>query len=494
MPFTVVAVSVLFHVRDMDDSQTLYNNYIKFKECLAIRSFPSYTESDLIEIYDVAGDNFDYYVQTEVLMLAARIFPESEEFMQRRGFLYNKMFPSVLHDFLNDNSNYEGFCWDILKLRDCSMAESELELFLDKMVERYDDLSDEDIIRLSELVREIHCESWMIRNYKALLEKAEYADTVLYETASLAHDNGDDEVALKLLDELTSIDAFRSENWILMAECYQSLENPEEGLKALEYARAISPDNIEIDFIESVLLIDMQKDMERAIELLLNYLKVYPSSSAAIHNVSLAYQLLDRTDEAAAFLRMKFSENPSDSLIVQDLITMAPEDIREILDAHRSASGDITSVDQFVNDTVQSLYLAGHYESVAGIVEQLSGSLPDMAVANYYLWSLAFLNDYAKLCYCYDVAEKKHASFFIDDPESMLLFCFALINTGRFDDATKAANKTIRRFDYEIRNNLNYRINIYGCENALNDIIRLAELRDMDAVERFDPLKIKRKD
>lgn len=478
----------------MDDSEALYNNYIKFKECLALRSFPSYTESDLIEIYDIAGDNFDYYVQTEVLMLAARIFPESEEFIQRRGFLYNKMFPSVLHDFLNDNSHYEGFCWDILKLRDCSMKESEMEAVLDKMLERYDDLSDEDIIRLAELAREIHCETWMINNYILLLEKAEYADTVLYETASLAHDNGDDEIALKLLDELTSIDAFRSENWILMAECYQSLENPEEGLKALEYARAISPDNIEVDFIESVLLIDMQKDMEHAVELLLKYLKVYPSSSAAIHNVSLAYQLLDRSEEAREFLRMKFNENPSDSLIVQDLITMIPEDICEILDVHRKANGDTTSVDQFVNDTIQSLYLAGHYESVANLVEQLSDPLPDMAVANYYLWSLALLNDYEKLSHCYDVAEKKHAVFFLDDPESMLLFCFALINTGRFDDAAKAANKTIRHFNYEVRNNLNYRINIYGCENALNDIIRLSELRDMDAVERFDPLKIKHKD
>ncbi len=63
----------------MNEDRILYENYLKFKNCIKDRSFPRYEEPDLIEIFDVAGDNSDYYVQAEVLLLGVRLFPESEE-------------------------------------------------------------------------------------------------------------------------------------------------------------------------------------------------------------------------------------------------------------------------------------------------------------------------------------------------------------------------------------------------------------------------------
>ncbi len=478
----------------MDESQTLYNNYLEFKRHLADHSYSVYSETELLEIYDVAGDNLDYYVQTEVLIMAARLFPDSEEFIQRKGFLYNRMFPSALHDFLLDNKDAEGLCWDILKMRDSAINEADVEQSLDAIIDNYDELSDEEIIRIAEFVRENHCEKWMIANCKKLQDKASYADTVLYETASLAHDYGDDNTAITLLDELTSIDAFRAENWMLMAECYQSLENPKEGLKALEYARAITPENSEIDFLESVLLLDSQTDLERALNMQLKYLEMNPGSSAAVHNISLAYQLLGRRDDAVSFLKSQFELKPFDSLIVQDLMIVDTENAREYLDYHRKNSEDTSDLDHFIKETIESLYLSGRYENVVELTEELSGALPDVFISSYYIWSLTLLNEYGKMCDLYDLIEKNHISYLKEDAETMLLFCYAMLKCGKFENVIKSANRTIRHLRYDTQYNIHTRINLFGCENALNDIIKLAELQDPDLIESFDPLKFKCKD
>ena len=54
-----------------------------------------YSEDELITIFDLAGDSYDDYIRSEVLLLGMRLYPESDELMARRAIFI--AIPTPIH-------------------------------------------------------------------------------------------------------------------------------------------------------------------------------------------------------------------------------------------------------------------------------------------------------------------------------------------------------------------------------------------------------------
>lgn len=470
----------------MDETQDLLRRYNEFKEHLRKGTVPPYTEDELIELFDIAGDNMDSYAQNEILGIAVRDFPKSDELLQRKGLVMRQLGVKALQDFLENYTDREGVCWDILRLN-ASDTENENALpALRSILERYDEMADEDIIRFCEATSEYQCQDWLLDNYKLLVEKAMYTDTALYETASIAHEASRDELAVKLLEEVTSIDAFRAENWLLLAECYESLGNYDEGLKALEYARAINPENLETDYLEGCMLLGAGRDYTRALRLLFNYLKAYPKSSPAIHNIVSIYQVTGQNSMATEFIKMKIAEDPSNPLLLQELCRVSISDATRYITENRG--NGMMDFNMFLSENLQYAFFTGDFMSVIETFERLmcQEDASDETV-RYYLWSLAYINDYRKI---YDFSAE-HPIEDNSDYESSVLIALAALKTGYYRDASERCARFISQKPATMRFGLDFRASVYGLVTICNQIMRLARLADTDAIDDFDPFQFR---
>lgn len=470
----------------MDETQDLLRRYNEFREHLRKGTVPPYTEDELIELFDIAGDNMDSYAQNEILGIAVRDFPKSDELLQRKGLLMRQLGVKALQDFLENNTDRDGVCWNLLRLNASDKEGTDALPVLRSILASADEMADEDIIRFCEAASEYQCQEWLLDNYKLLVDKAMYTDTALYETASIAHEANRDEFAVKLLEEVTSIDAFRAENWLLLAECYESLGNHEEGLKALEYARAINPDDPETDYLEGCLLLGAGRDYDRALRLLFNYLKVFPKSSPAIHNIVSIYQITGQNSMAIEFMKMKIAEDPSNPLMLQELCRVSISDATRYITENRG--NGLMDFDMFLSENLQYAFFTGDFLSVIETFEQLMSAenAGDEAI-RYYLWSLAYSNDYRKI---YDFTVE-HPLEDNSDYESCVLVALAALKTGYYNDATQRCSHFLAMKPASLRYGLDFRASVYGLSTICNQIMRLARLSDSDAIADFDPFLLR---
>lgn len=474
----------------MDERGSLEQNYRDFKRNLSRHQFPKYEEPDLIEIFDVAGDYSDYYVQSEVLMLGARLYPESTELLQRRGYLYANLFPEVLSEFVDNNPECDGLCWDLLRLRDCSVEGDDAVPMLDRILNKYKELEDEDIIRLSELVREIKCESWFVKNLKKIEKKAMYPDTALYEVALTQHDMGDEEGAVNTLERLTKIDPFRAENWILMAESYLNLNRFEDGMRCIEFARAVETTVPEADAVEAALLLGANRDLPRAISLLENYVTLKPDTTSVIHNLALAYVVSGNPDKARHFLLDMFNRDPDNPFILKELLATSPSNVKELIARHLNNTDDDTEIIRVIEENLREMLYTGDFKTVIA----LSRSVPDIAsrvgVVEYYLWAMMLDNDWEGIVNFYDESATRN-EFYQNDGETLFYVAFACLNSGRHERAKDLAVKGVDAVNRTFNNHLSFRMNQYGCQQALSTLIRLVDYGREDMIEAFDPLSVK---
>lgn len=480
------------YLRMDDERNSLNENYREFKENLKKGIFPKYDEFDLIEIFDVAADNLDFYVQTEVLLLGARLFPDSIELLQRRGFLYSSIYPDALGEFVVNNPQFDGMCWDILRLKVSGVKGADAIPLLDQIVRKYKKFDDEDIIRLSELIRELRLEEWLVKNVDLLEKKSEHADTLLYEVAMTQHDIGEEESTINILEKLTKIDPFRAENWILMAECYSNLGRYDDGLKAIDFARAVETTIPEADAIEASLLLGLEKDLSRAIALFEKYVAANPGAMNVIHNLILAYNKVGDKEKCQKLLIDLFNEDPANSYLLRELLSFSTDNAQEFISKYikSSAGGDIVDA---IADQMRELVLGGNYKSAVSLGMIIPEIYNLMGVVEFYLWALMLDNDWDSIIKFYDEASQ-HNDFFNKDSETLFYVAYACLQIGELERAKDLAVRGLDCVNKTFNTHLSFRMNQYGCQQALSTLIKLVDYGQADMIERFDPLLVKGRD
>ena len=205
-----------------------------------------YSEDELLEIFDVAGDEYDDYLRSEVLLLGAHLYPDSRELLGRRAIYYRQTNTDAFNSFLGDNPTEISPLWEILRLATLTGPKEAIVDEVEKFIATARLDEDEEVIQFVQALHTLGLDSWLVKNLDMIRGKVTYLPTLLYEIAVTAEDSPVlDGIAIKMLEELTEIEPYSPEYWTLLAYSYLNHDRLDDAKTALDYALAINPDHVE---------------------------------------------------------------------------------------------------------------------------------------------------------------------------------------------------------------------------------------------------------
>lgn len=214
-----------------------------------------FSEDDLVDIFDYAGDIGKDYVRAEALLWGARVFPDSEILRERRGVFYSDVLTDEdVAQFTSDNGGAHTFLSALLDLRSRGLDGDAARKELEKLIRQYNNLDDEESIQFVNLAADTENLEWLMENLEALKRRVRFRDTLLYEIGMEATHRNYSEYALRVFAELVEMSPYNVTFW-----CAQARAQYEAGLliqarESVDMALAISPDNIEATRVNARLL------------------------------------------------------------------------------------------------------------------------------------------------------------------------------------------------------------------------------------------------
>lgn len=426
-------------------------------------SSESYSEEELLDIFDYAGDMGDDYTQLMVLLKARTDYPDDPELMARRGIFltFNTGGTALSQDFL-DSHTHDSALWDIMRIYNLKPSYRDATAMLDKMLSRFDEIDDEAVIRMVDVIAELNLFDWFMANLDALKAKVMYPETLLHEAAEECIGHGLTDRAIALLVELTEIEPFDPLYWRMLAEQYIVIDNFTDALKAVDYALAIDGKDLETLMLKAQILFDLSDTRhDEAIQMMERLCRKNPDESRTAFLLAQMLTLVGRTDESRAIVTRFLDENPLDVHMIQSAMLLHDDELsRRILsryldnDSHlsdeaiESYADHLTEVKcvresailqylwyrrhrdtRLVNRTVFGLYLYGFYDEVCEIILH-SGEFPvvNLSVMGPTEWSMSML----ALARCH------HTNALLSLTASMVSVDLARLNPGLRLSATAA--------------------------------------------------------
>lgn len=311
--------------REQRRREKLYRN---FKESLAGGITPPvYDENDLLDIFDYANDVYDEYVQFEVILLAARLYPESEEMMQRRAFyMYGNLSMTEGAANLAASRSQESALWAVLDLMVRHPSPEECRKAMMAILDRYSDFDDETAIQLVDSCSDLGIFDWVVQHKDELQRRCAYPETFLYEMAMEADSRADYDLASKLMEELTEREPFNATFWHMLAQLQVRLDNYSEALASIDYALAIDAASEAYQLTKAQILFDMKADRGKAVEMVEELLRKEPENKVAVHTLAAMYTFEDRVVDAVSLLNGYLEKNPADKEAVEHLLMLGDRD------------------------------------------------------------------------------------------------------------------------------------------------------------------------
>ncbi len=378
--------------------------YQQFRRDLTKGDIPSdYDENDLIEIYDFASDNGDEYVQLSVLLSAARIYPDSEELSQRRGYyFYDRIsLAQGAYDMASVHKT-ESALWAILwALLQSPSRENDPEKAFDDILNRYSDYDDETIIQLVSACCYNNLYSWLKKRKNDIQKRCLYPDTFLYELSEEAHLRGDNNYAVELLEELTRMVPFNASYWVLLSQSYFDLDDKVNALSAVEYALAIDAKSTSALTQKMTVLFNMKDGVDEAIRIGADLLKDVTFDFDLLYQYVFMLSSVNEYKRDAAELMSEYIERfPDNKELIDHLLELEFEDLnRKALDRYYRYS----PAENVWMDWAKEYLELGAYKVSRDILMSYltnSGSLPEWTTL---FESLYRLGDYALICALYDL-------------------------------------------------------------------------------------------
>lgn len=293
-----------------------------------------YEEDELIDYFDFASDFNDDYLRMEALMCAARLYPNSEEMLQRKAVFYSDYSEETITKYLEDNQHSSGIIWDIARAR-IAFPETpeEQKKVLESIVSGYNELSDEDVIQFVELITSFRQLQWLKDNLDKIENKTLYPSSLLYETAIAAELHKDIDYAIELLERLTELEPFNADFWISLSKGYMQNNQSDKALSALEYAIAIEPENPLSLYLKARLLFMTNGNPEEILSLSKKIEELGGMNREMLKITGLIYQSVGESQRAIdAYERFihRFPDQEKEALL--DMITFCPQDSEKILE------------------------------------------------------------------------------------------------------------------------------------------------------------------
>lgn len=473
-----------------DNRKKLYEEFRKQLKSDASDLY--YDEDDLIDIYDQAADMEDEYVKLQVLMLAYRLYPRSEEMAARRGFFFwSYNMDEGVEQMLGSSMASDRLIWKLLKLRSRSVTPTDLETQLESLLKDETDIDDETMIQLVDLASEAGSFDWLKTNEKLLRSKTSYLPTLLYELQIVAIIHGDRPYAISKLEELTELEPFNADYWSILSEEQMNAGNVEAAINAADYALAIDSTNQEAILARArALACSDSADPEELLRLVTPLLKEDSTDSRPLKIAVTAMLQLERTAEAMTLLKRFNDNNPWDRNVIEYLLVLRDPEISLVLDRFFEANTS-NNTEEFWREWGAEKYDEGKYKEAAMIFgcysrhESLSEESIDLFMSAMYLTGF-YKGAASHLTNAIETgAEYIH-------PSIAIIGLMSLIRLGERETAASIVDKLIKDLDNEGSNRRRVTANSYtrdlGYEGQLSTIKYLLSSRDRKmTIESIDP-------
>lgn len=225
---------------ESNEREQLYQNFKKSLAKPITERF--FDESELVDIFDYAGDIEDDYVRLEVLIVAARLYPDSSMLADRHALFYlDQENDGAVNAYMSDNAGASTPIADIvrLELQDSPAGDPAP---LEYLMTAYPSFTDEEMIRLVQLAADLNCYDWLIANLPRLRRKTDFVPSLLWEVINEADNAGDTATAIALAEELIELEPFSGTYWSALFRAHARAGNHEEARNAFEYASSIVAD------------------------------------------------------------------------------------------------------------------------------------------------------------------------------------------------------------------------------------------------------------
>ena len=272
-----------------DDIKRLHASFIEAME--SNRNYTSFSEDDLIDIFDYACNISDEYIITEVIIAGERCFPESKELLKRKALMYHRLGQddaciAVINQFLPDS-----FLNLIIEAKKEQSISSWLPLFKEHLCRiKSGTIEDGDIIFTVDFFDSLNHIDILTSCANELSRISEYPSTIFNELFHLLWEKGYYKEASEFGRKLTEIEPFNALAWTELADLYNvNLGNIEEALECADFALAIAPNHVGALMVTSSALYELNPDKSR--EIVAEIMKIAPNDpmsyySRAILNIN----------------------------------------------------------------------------------------------------------------------------------------------------------------------------------------------------------------
>lgn len=311
-----------------DDSRAkLYSEFRRAVTSPDARSL-YFDEGDLIEIFDYAGDQGDDAIRTEVIALASRLYPDSDDLKIRKAFYYYLIDNQEMSRAIVNGDHGDGALWEILKLRLDPPAENDSVRVLDELFAGYDTLGDEEVIQFVNLANSVKHLDWAVANIDGFRKKTSYIPTCLYEIAVLSGLNQDNETVVKMTEELTRLEPFTEVYWIMMARAYADMMQVEEAISAVDYALAIDSDNEEALLLRAQLKVLNDQNDDETIADVDRLVEANPDNGSLVRTLGIMLVARGRKDEALGVYLNYLLHHPEAADVLELALEIHPMEIQ----------------------------------------------------------------------------------------------------------------------------------------------------------------------
>lgn len=370
---------------DNDDLE-IKDLYDRFVEELSSGNIEEsyYDIDDLLDIFDYANESYDSYVCNAVLRLGARLYPDNDDLRVRQGIALIQHIDTdreLFERFIKDNAECDSLMWRIIRLYLLDEADSDTRVAaLEEVLEGAHFDEDEQVVQFVNAIEYLRCYDWLLDNVARIRERCSYAPTLLYDVAVIAHRRVRLDIAATLLEELTELEPFSIDFWILLAKVYDDSGDNEGGQTALDYARTLDPDNMQarVYAYERAELFNLE-DIDALIARLEELVSLDDTNFIFKDMLAKKYVYAGRTADAARIYRTMFEAVPYEVNALVELLRIDTSHIRRDITRHMEAVRK-ASTDTDYDVTIQ---FADNVERIAGAVDAYCYTDPEVAEKLY---------------------------------------------------------------------------------------------------------------
>ncbi len=248
-----------------DEIKRLHASFIEAME--SDRNYSSFSEDDLIDIFDYSCSISNDFVVAEVIIAGERCFPNSRELLKRKALMYHHLGQEDACEAILNQLPTNSFLNFVVSTKDLTSSPRLIDL-ISKQLEniKTGTIEDGDIMYAVDFFNSLNCVDVLTELADEFSRISEYPSTIFNELMHLFWEKNEYHKAAEYGRKLTDVEPFNSSAWTELADLYNvHLANPQAAVECADFALAIEPNSLGALIVKSSALYEQNPEESRNI-------------------------------------------------------------------------------------------------------------------------------------------------------------------------------------------------------------------------------------